>query len=191
MDKYFGETEKVLSRTFEQAKRNKSIILIDEGDAFLKKRNYENECHHVMVSHLLKLLENDSCSVIICTNFFDALDEALLRRIDEIIEFKIPKKEERKGIWIKEFEKSGIDYSSIDMEKLSQIVLSGGLIKNCVRKFKRYLILNEENQNPTFEIIYSFAMEELKKMNPQEKIENEVKTKVIFLERGGEDGEFN
>lgn len=88
-DKYVGETEKILSSIFLNARSNKSILMIDEADSFLESRtNADHTWEISKVNELLCQLEQHEGIVICSTNFLSNLDSAALRRFIFKIEFK-------------------------------------------------------------------------------------------------------
>lgn len=97
MDKYVGETEKIISRYFDFAEKENGILLIDKADSYLMERRGINSLWaNNFINHLLSLIENKNVNLIICTNFYEVIDKALLRRLDEVTEFKFPQEKERK-----------------------------------------------------------------------------------------------
>ena len=88
-DKYVGETEKILSSIFLNARSNKSILMIDEADSFLESRtNADHTWEISKVNELLCQLEQHEGIVICSTNFLSNIDSAALRRFIFKIEFK-------------------------------------------------------------------------------------------------------
>lgn len=88
-DKYVGETEKILSSVFTNARLSKSILMIDEADSFLESRTNADHTWEVSkVNELLCQLEQHEGIVICSTNFLSNLDSAALRRFIFKIEFK-------------------------------------------------------------------------------------------------------
>ncbi|MCX7829972.1 MAG: AAA family ATPase, partial [Acidobacteria bacterium] len=174
LDKYVGESEKKISSIFSDAAKEKAIILIDEADSYLRSRtNYSQDWWSNLVNHILKLIEKTKASVILCTNLYEKLDQALLRRMDEIIEYKIPQKEERFQIWQKEMEKHQIDKSICDLNEISSIEITGGLISNAVRKLQRIILVSGETEKIDTNFIKTLAEDERKKMgiyNPSRRI---------------------
>lgn len=103
VSKWVGETERNLSRVFEQMSGTEGCILIDEADALLGKRVSvkEGRDHYVniTVSHLLTLLENHRGPVFLTSNLRANLDDAYTRRFASVVEFKRPDAELRRAMW--------------------------------------------------------------------------------------------
>ncbi len=166
LDMFVGGTEKVISHYFEMAYKTNSIIFIDEADSLLKARESSNRSwENSQVNHLLSLIEKKKASVILCTNLYDALDPALLRRMDEIIEFTIPSEVEREEIWKKELKKNGLPFEKLDFTSLRKIKITGGLIANAVSTAMKKKFLFEDEIEINDEFLKSLAYDELKKMN--------------------------
>jgi len=95
---FLGETASNLTRLFDGIKDYPCVLLIDEFDIVAKTRtNIQDvgEMHRV-VNILLTLLEeyNSQGILVATTNIENALDQALFRRFDDIIEIPKPGKEE-------------------------------------------------------------------------------------------------
>jgi SpoVK/Ycf46/Vps4 family AAA+-type ATPase len=85
---WIGETEANIARAFAAARREGALLLLDEADSFLRSREGAYRNYEVtQVNQLLKELENFDGLVALCTNFFDTLDGAVLRRLDVKIRF--------------------------------------------------------------------------------------------------------
>jgi hypothetical protein len=105
VSKWLGETERNLSRVFEQMSGTSGSILIDEADALLGKRVAikEGRDHHVnlTVSHLLMLLEQHRGPVWLTTNLRSNLDDAYIRRFSAVVEFRRPDSGLRRAAWLR------------------------------------------------------------------------------------------
>ncbi len=93
-----GETSKNLSKIFKKAAIEDCIIFLDEFDSLGKIRDYSQDHGEMkrVVNTILQLFDYlpQSSIVIAATNQKDMLDEALIRRFDNIIEFKLPNEKE-------------------------------------------------------------------------------------------------
>jgi AAA+ superfamily predicted ATPase len=97
-----GETSKNLSKIFQKAAIEDCIIFLDEFDSIGKVRDY-NQDHGEMkrvVNTILQLFDYlpQSSIVIAATNQKEMIDDALLRRFDNIIEFNLPNEKEIKDL---------------------------------------------------------------------------------------------
>ncbi|MCH9843899.1 MAG: AAA family ATPase [Alphaproteobacteria bacterium] len=81
LDCYVGESEKNIARTFEQAKDEDAVLIIDEADSFLRERNLAEKSWEVTaVNEMLVQMEYHPLPFICSTNLFDTIDKASLRR---------------------------------------------------------------------------------------------------------------
>lgn len=110
VSKYIGETEKNLALLFEEARDQDWILFFDEADAIFGKRTNVKDAHdkyaNQEVSYLLQLVENHQGLVILASNFKGNIDSAFTRRFQSIIEFEMPKAQERLQIWQKSIPES-------------------------------------------------------------------------------------
>ena len=71
-------------------------------------------------------------AVILATNFRRNIDDAFVRRLDFVIDFPFPEKEDRIRIWQKVLPPEAPRGDDIDLEFLAEkFKLSGGAIRNC------------------------------------------------------------
>ncbi len=88
IDYYVGETEKNIASMFEQARKEKALLLLDEADSFLRNRlNSQHSWETTQVNELLVQMENFEGIFICSTNLMKDLDSAALRRFDFKLEF--------------------------------------------------------------------------------------------------------
>ena len=89
-----GETSKNLSKIFKKAAVEDCIVFLDEFDSLGKIRDYSQDHGEMkrVVNTILQLFDYlpQSSIVIAATNQKDMLDDALLRRFDNIIAFQLP-----------------------------------------------------------------------------------------------------
>ncbi|MEX0966404.1 MAG: ATP-binding protein [Bacteroidia bacterium] len=95
---FLGETASNLTRLFDGIKDYPCVLLFDEFDVIGKTRTNSQDVGemHRVVNILLTLLEqyNSKGILIATTNIENALDQALFRRFDDIIEMPKPSREE-------------------------------------------------------------------------------------------------
>lgn len=88
LGKYVGETEKNILKMFLDAEESDSILLLDEGDSFLRDRSFAKNTWEIsMVNQLLQSMERFNGTFICATNLFENLDIAALRRFTFKVEF--------------------------------------------------------------------------------------------------------
>ena len=88
LDKYVGGTEERIASAFAEAEAEKAILFLDEIDGLLQSRNRADHSWEVtQVNELLHQMENFNGVMIGATNFFENLDQAVLRRFTFKLEF--------------------------------------------------------------------------------------------------------
>lgn len=97
--KYLGETASTLSDVFAEAARVRGVYLFDEFDALGRTRLDDSEVGEMkrVVTTFLQLLDADQSDslLIAATNTGHALDTALFRRFDDVLEFPEPTETQR------------------------------------------------------------------------------------------------
>lgn len=92
--KYMGETAAKLFAIFEAMRHTRGVYLFDEFDAIGSMRAGSNdvgEIRRVLNSFLQFLEQDDSDSLIVAaTNLEAILDDALFRRFDDVIRYRLP-----------------------------------------------------------------------------------------------------
>ena len=124
VSKFIGETEKNLEQVFSKAQDKEWILFFDEADALFGKRTgvqssndrYANQ----EVSYLLQRIEDFSGLVILASNLKNNIDQAFLRRFNQIIHFPAPNAEERLMIWKKMLPSSMPLHEATDVHFLAQ-----------------------------------------------------------------------
>ena len=136
ISKYIGETEKNLSKLFDEAEKSNSILLFDETDALFSQRTEVKDSKdrgaNLEISYLLQRMENHNGICIMTTNYMENIDKAFFRRINYVFHFPKPSKENRKKIWKRIFGKFVPMEEDINFDFLSKFEISGGNIKNIV-----------------------------------------------------------
>lgn len=138
VSKYIGETEKNLSKIFEQAEHKSWILFFDEADALFGKRTKVEDAHdryaNQEVSYLLQRLEDFPGIVILASNFKTNLDDAFTRRFQSIVSFTMPKPVERLKLWQQAFSDSCTLEPRIKLHDIaSRYEISGGSMMNVIR----------------------------------------------------------
>jgi SpoVK/Ycf46/Vps4 family AAA+-type ATPase len=136
VSKYIGDTEKHLSAIFREAELTQSLLFFDEADALFGKRTEIKDAHdrhaNIEINYLLQRLEVYEGPVVLSTNFEKNLDEAFLRRLQDLVEFPMPDEHQRELIWRKHLPKAA-PQEDLDFTFLArQFPLSGGGIRNAL-----------------------------------------------------------
>lgn len=100
--KYLGETASTLSDVFTEAARVRGVYLFDEFDALGRTRLDDGEVGEIkrVVTTFLQLLDADHSEslLIAATNTGHALDTALFRRFDDVLELPEPTEAQRREL---------------------------------------------------------------------------------------------
>jgi hypothetical protein len=136
VSKYIGETEKNLARIFAAAEGSNAILFFDEADAMFGKRSEVSDAKdryaNLEVAYLLQRMEGYAGAVILATNFRRNLDDAFLRRLDFVIDFPFPERDDRERLWRGMVPAEAPLAPDVDFGLLAaRFKLSGGGIRNC------------------------------------------------------------
>lgn len=103
VSKWIGETEKNLASVFDAAERGQAALFFDEADALFGKRTEVTDAHdryaNLETAYLLTRLEQFEGLAILATNLRENIDAAFLRRLEFVIDFEEPDREERFALW--------------------------------------------------------------------------------------------
>ncbi len=138
VSKWVGETEKNIKAIFQQARISHAMLLFDEADSLFASRVAETKSAtdryaNMEVNLLLQEVERFPGIVILTTNFFGALDKALVRRIQFRVTFEEPDPESRTRIWETLCPPETPLDDTVSFERLGKhFEMSGGMIKNAI-----------------------------------------------------------
>ncbi len=97
--KFMGETGQKIGRIFDFISEVPGVYLFDEFDAIGSQRGMDNEVgeQRRILNTFLQLLERDDSDsfIIAATNSIESIDKAMFRRFDDVIEYKLPDREQR------------------------------------------------------------------------------------------------
>ena len=135
VSKWIGETERNLDKIFDYAREINVILFFDEADALFGKRTKVNDAHdryaNIETNYLLQKLEEYGGIVILSSNFRENIDDAFVRRLQHILEFRLPDENSRLEIWRNIFPKEAPISSDVNFMLLARkFKISGGSIKN-------------------------------------------------------------
>lgn len=183
LSKYYGESEKIVSRLFSEAQEKQpSIIFIDEIDSIILSRNRDiNEGTRRVIGELLTEIDgfstdNNKVIIIAATNRPWDLDEALLSRFHKEIYIPLPDEKSREKIF--ELNLEGAELDGVTEEALSR--KSDGFSGREISSICREAIMNmvrEMNEglhdiNPKMLERYSLKERPLKKSDFQKAMSN-------------------
>ncbi len=135
ISKYIGETEKNLSRIFQEAEQSNAILFFDEADAIFGKRSEVKDSHdryaNIEINYLLQRIEEHEGITILASNLQRNIDHAFTRRLRFIIEFPLPDEAYRYRIWKNIFPPDTPREDDLDLGFLArQLKITGGNIRN-------------------------------------------------------------
>jgi SpoVK/Ycf46/Vps4 family AAA+-type ATPase len=135
VSKWIGETEKNLSAVFDAAERGKAALFFDEADALFGKRTEVIDAHdryaNLETAYLLTRLEQFEGLAILATNFRQNIDAAFLRRLEFVIDFQEPDREERVALWRCHLPLDAPMAKDVNLYELASLYgLVGGVIRN-------------------------------------------------------------
>ena len=138
VSKYIGETEKNLRRLFDIAGNKEWLLFFDEAEALFSSRTEVQDAHdrfaNQEISYLLQRMEEHPGIVILATNMKSNLDDAFLRRFQNMVHFPMPGHKERLKIWQMGFSKRCVLEKAVDLEQIAKkYEVSGGGIMNVIR----------------------------------------------------------
>jgi SpoVK/Ycf46/Vps4 family AAA+-type ATPase len=92
--KHYGESEHLITKLFEEATHNRSLLLFDDVEALFLDRTKEsseswNAGQNNILFHQLDKVDTSKCAIILTTNLVGFLDKALLDRLYPI-EIPVP-----------------------------------------------------------------------------------------------------
>ena len=97
--KFMGETSAKLRQVFDLIQQKQGVFLFDEFDAIGGERSRDNDVGEMrrVLNSFLQFIERDNSEslIIAATNNQKLLDQALFRRFDDVILYKLPNKEEK------------------------------------------------------------------------------------------------
>lgn len=90
--------EKEFGKILNRASRWGAILLLDEADVFIRRRDNDVQ-HNAVVASFLRVLEYFNGLMFMTTNRENDIDDAILSRCIAIINFDHPSKDDSKKIW--------------------------------------------------------------------------------------------
>ncbi|WP_428240543.1 ATP-binding protein [Gynuella sp.] len=167
--KWIGESEKHLASLFDQAERQRAILLFDEADAIFGRRSEISSSHdkhaNMGVSYLLQRMEHYQGLLLLSTNFKSNLDEAFLRRFHSVIEFTMPDIHTRLNLWQHALRGQYQPTGNIDLDSLAAAFeFSPAQIANIAELATLYC-LAEKRSRISADILARAILRELDKHN--------------------------
>jgi len=135
------ELENKLREILEVAGTWKAVILIDEADIFLEKRNESDIIRNAMVGIFLRLLEYHQGVLFLTTNRVKSFDSAFHSRISVALKYEELDNSARAQVWATFLEAAEIPFTreksdnkeNLNIHSLAEYALNGRQIRTTVR----------------------------------------------------------
>ena len=133
--RFFGETAGKLRLLFDQVAQTRGVYLLDEFDAIGARRGDPNDVGEIrrVLNSVLAFMEEPNATdslVLAATNNVEMLDEALARRFDEVIEYRLPDPEAAHAILERRLGKFKLDaHSWMSIEPALEGLSQGELVR--------------------------------------------------------------
>ena len=133
--KWVGDGEKRVAAAFRDAAAAGAVLLLDEADALVADRAGARSWQIPLVNLLLVEIERYPGLVVLATNYADALDPALERRLALRLEMLPPGEDERKELWRRYLPARAPLSADVDLVALARgHVLTGAGIRRACEK---------------------------------------------------------
>lgn len=149
--------QKKLNEVLEITEAWGAVLLLDEADVFLAKRDDANLTRHAITSIFLRQLEYYQGIMLLTTDRMDSIDGAFQSRLRfcfEYTELSIAAREQIFHSFLEKIKAAGghvVDVSDEDVRELSKLPLNGRQIKN-VMSISQAVAL--EKEDPTIDSIH-------------------------------------
>lgn len=135
VSKWVGETEKNLAAVFDAAENSQAVLLFDEADALFSKRTEVSDAHdryaNLETAYLLQRLERFEGLAILATNLRQNIDAAFVRRLEFVLEFNEPDREQRALLWKRHVPAGAPVDTDLNHHELASLYpVVGGVIRN-------------------------------------------------------------
>jgi SpoVK/Ycf46/Vps4 family AAA+-type ATPase len=149
--------ESALKDALMRAQRWGAVMLIDEADVYIKRRD-DDITMNAVVGVFLRVLEYFNGLLFLTTNRIDDIDEAIISRCIALIKFVPPDDEARRKIWTVMIEQFGL---AVDARLLDALVgtfpaTSGRDIKGLAKLVAKYC--HHRKVPPTLEVFERCAI---------------------------------
>jgi ATPase family associated with various cellular activities (AAA) len=128
-----------LSGILQRAARWEAILLLDEADVYIRRRDNDLE-HNAIVAEFLRTLEYFNGLLFMTTNRIDDVDDAILSRCIAKIQYETPPKPDAIRLWKLLAEQSGAELTDDLIEALTSAYpkASGRDVKELLKLTTRY-----------------------------------------------------
>lgn len=145
------EMEQALKDTLTRAQRWGAVMLIDEADVYIKRRD-DNIAANAVVGVFLRVLEYFNGLLFLTTNRVNDIDEAIVSRCIALIKYYPPGLEDRRRIWAVMTEQFGLNVPPELIARLAEIFpdASGRDIKGLAKLVAKYC--HHKSVPPTLQV---------------------------------------
>lgn len=145
------EMEQALKDTLTRAQRWGAVMLIDEADVYIKRRD-DNIAANAVVGVFLRVLEYFNGLLFLTTNRVNDIDEAIVSRCIALIKYYPPGLEDRRRIWAVMTEQFGLDVQPGLIARLAELFpdASGRDIKGLAKLVAKYC--HHKSVPPTLQV---------------------------------------
>ncbi|KAI0046458.1 P-loop containing nucleoside triphosphate hydrolase protein [Auriscalpium vulgare] len=141
--------ESCLLRALELAQMWNAVLLLDEAEVFLQKRNATDVNRNALVSIFLRQLEYYQGIMILTTNMVNECDHAFESRIHFSVAYPELSVHARKEIWAMFFKKASLEVDESDLVAFAEHPINGRQIKNA---FSSAQTISRANGSPQITI---------------------------------------
>ena len=160
--KFMGETGQKLGRIFDFINEVPGVYLFDEFDAIGSQRGMDNEVgeQRRILNTFLQLLERDDSDsfIIAATNSIESIDKAMFRRFDDVIEYKLPDREQRLAL-LREYLYTAKDLDFSSAEPLFDGMSHAEIKMVCSDIFKESLLNDKKIDLPLVQTIVNMRQQ--------------------------------
>ena len=160
--KFMGETGQKLGRIFDFINEVPAVYLFDEFDAIGSQRGMDNEVgeQRRILNTFLQLLERDESDsfIIAATNSIESIDKAMFRRFDDVIEYKLPDREQRLAL-LREYLYTAKDLDFSSAEPLFDGMSHAEIKMVCSDIFKESLLNDRKIDLPLVQTIVNMRQQ--------------------------------
>jgi hypothetical protein len=134
-----ASVEATLTEILRRAVRWDAILLLDEADVYIRKRDNDLE-HNAIVAEFLRTLEYFNGLLFMTTNRIDDVDDAILSRCIATIQYEIPPRDDAIRLWKSLSVQFNADLPDQMIEKLADTYsnASGRDIKELLKLTSKY-----------------------------------------------------
>ncbi len=146
-----AQMEVALKNTLTRAQRWGAVMLIDEADVYIKRRD-DNIAANAVVGVFLRVLEYFNGLLFLTTNRVGDIDEAIVSRCIALIRYHPPGLDDRRRIWAVMAEQFGLDLDAAMLDTLAAtfVEASGRDIKGLAKLTAKYC--HHKQVEPSMEV---------------------------------------